>query len=309
MGGFLQLDDLLRGLTEEGQKVSSGFFTVDTRTALEKLSKFQLASPHQYCLRWLQAAVAGGARTFNWHSSPSQVSAEMEGFLLDPDQLGHLPTLLLEPQAGRAEQHLSAGLNAVLKTGAKCITLRSGNHQAVWKPGSFHIEFKEIGLHGTKIEMVRFAGFQDFWKSFRGDLDPEWAMLHHQGACTPLNMGIQGLPPDRVIPELMSLYEARPASERCFAAEDGSPGFRVPPFNRSKNYPRRCKIYVVRRPGPSKLFPVKDGVLLQARWLAGHTGQVVLADVSHLATDQTGLGLVEDEAYQLLIKQVSLDLL
>jgi hypothetical protein len=311
MSGFLQLDDLLSGLSTEGEKVSSGVFTVDLRTAMDKLSKFQMASPYQYCLRWLQAAVAGRARTFNWNSSPTLVSAEMDEFVLDPERISQLPTLLLEPGAGRAEQHLSAGLNAALRTRAKCIRLRSGNYQGIWKPGNFQIEYKEMGLRGTKIVMERHVAlWRDlFLPRAPAGRDHEQHLLHHQAACAPLSLGIQGCAPERLIPELEACYRDFSAGELCFVATGERVGFKVPPFNRSRRYPDRCAVYAMKRPLPSQLFPVKDGVLLKSRRLEQHYGQIVLADVSHLTTDLTGLQLVEDEAYKMLIEQVSKDLL
>lgn len=308
MAGFLQLDDLLRGLSAEGEKVSSGVFTIDPRTAMEKLAKFQMASPYQYCLRWLQAAVAGGAKTFNWNSSATLVTAEIEGLVLDPAQITHLPTLLLEPEAGRAERHLSAGLNAALRTRAKCIRLRSGNYQGIWKPGNFHIECKEVGVRGTRIEMERHVALWRNWWISRPKVgfDQEQELLHYQSACAPLSLGIQGASPERRIAELAGLYRDFSSGERCYPS---SGGFQVPPINRSRSYPHRCSLFALRRPGTSELFPVMDGVLLKPRKIPGHVGQVVIADVSHLTTDLTGLQLVEDEAYRLLIDRISRDLI
>lgn len=308
MAGFLQLDDLLRGLSDEGEKVSSGVFTVDPRTAMEKLARFQMASPYQYCLRWLQAAVAGGAKTFNWNSSPTLVTAEIEGLVLDPAQISHLPTLLLEPEAGRAERHLSAGLNAALRTRARCIRLRSGNYQGIWKPGNFYIEYKEMGLGGTKIELERHVALWRNWWIARppGGRDEEQELLHQQSACAPLSLGIQGASPERIIAKLADLYRDSSPGERCYPSPRG---FQVPPINRSRSYPHRCSLFVLRRAGASELFPVMDGVLLKPRKIPNHMGQVVVADVSHLSTDLTGLQLVEDEAYKLLMSQVSQELL
>ena len=45
MSGYLQLDDLLRGLSAEGNKVSTGVFTLDLDTAMKKLARFQMACP------------------------------------------------------------------------------------------------------------------------------------------------------------------------------------------------------------------------------------------------------------------------
>ena len=43
MAGSLRLDDLLSSLCTEAQKDSSGAFTMDATTAMEKLRQFQLA--------------------------------------------------------------------------------------------------------------------------------------------------------------------------------------------------------------------------------------------------------------------------
>ena len=306
MSGYLQLDDLLRGLSAEGNKVSTGVFTLDLDTAMKKLARFQMASPYHYCLRWLQAAVAGGATYFNWRSSANWVSAEMEGFTIDPAHFPRLPTLLLEPQASRAEQHLSAGLNAALLTRARCIRLRSGNYEGIWKPGNFCVERREMGLQATKIEMERHSGlWRNLWtRSSPGGRDHEQQLLHHQAACAPLSLGIQGYAPDRLIPELAFAYGKSIKPARHHAAPERA-GFWAPPLSRSQRFPERCSLYLIRRHGPSFLYPVLDGVLLRPRELKGKAGQAILADASHLKTDLTGLELIEDEDYKRFIKSFS----
>jgi len=86
-----------------------------------------LADTYQYCLRWLQAAVAGGALCFNWTSSARSVFVEIDGLVLEPARLAQLPSLLLDPAASRAEQHLAAGLNAAISTRMNSVRLCSGN--------------------------------------------------------------------------------------------------------------------------------------------------------------------------------------
>lgn len=67
---------------------------------------------------------------------------------------------------------------------------------------------------------------------------------------------------------------------------------------------RPCWLYAIRRRGPAQLYPVRDGVILPPLGLKDRIDFVVLADVSPLTSDLTGLQVVEDEAYQLLLGQM-----
>ena len=272
---------------------------MEAASALEKLRKFQLADPFQYCLRWLQAAVAGGAISFNWQSSRTQVTVEMEGFVLDPERISQLPRLLLDPNAPRAEQHLSAGLNAAIRTEMSTVRLRSGNTVVTWTPAGFQSEYKEMGLQGTKLELNRGSG-HNFWHILGRSRDREQKYLHSQAACAPLSLGIQGSAPERRLPrgeELGGNHEHwEPA---C------SGGFRPPHCSRGRRYPDRCALYCSdldpRRPH-SLLFPIRDGVLLPVEEIhPGKQGKLFLVDVSLLKTDLTGLQLVHDQAYQEMV--------
>ena len=51
-----ELSELLRQAVAEGNKDSSGHFTLDAHRSVKKLADFQLPSPAAYLLRWVQAA-------------------------------------------------------------------------------------------------------------------------------------------------------------------------------------------------------------------------------------------------------------
>ena len=279
---------------------------MDAATAMEKLRQFQLADPFQYCLRWLQAAVAGGATTFNWNSGPTRVTVEIEGFVLNPGRASLLPRLLLDPTASHAEQHLSAGLNAAIGTDTSTVRLRSGNTVVSWSPGRFHCEYKEMGLRGTKIELNRSKS-HSFWHVMGRSRDRETRYLHSQAACAPLNLGIQGRAPERHLPRSESLSGF---NERWRPAEPGR-GFRPPHCRPDRRYPERCSLYssdLTSRAARSLLFPIKDGVLLTIQEIhPDRPGKAYLVDASCLRTDLTGLQLVEDEAYQQLLRDLGED--
>ncbi|MFN8610685.1 MAG: hypothetical protein U0931_24305 [Vulcanimicrobiota bacterium] len=284
----LKLEDLLAGLNSEAEKESSGVFTLDERSALKRLAQFQLADPFQYCLRWLQAAVAGRASYFNWRNDNFSCYAELGGYVIDPKRIAGLPTLLLDSQAGRAEQHLSAGLTAVLRTHTKEIRLRSGAFQATWRPGQFQFERKELGLDGTKIELLFNLG--------RTDAHKESDLLHAQ-ACAPVSMSIGPQAPRRKIGRLADFYGAELREHLVHSARHE--GFHPPPFRLDKNYPR-CRLYLARLTSKqnnlqSLLYLVRDGVWLSPRPLADVTNTVVFADASHLQADLTGLQIVENQ--------------
>ena len=304
MAGSLRLDDLLSSLCSEGRQDSSGAFTMDAATALEKLRKFQLTDPFQYCLRWLQAAVAGGALTFNWQSNRTRVKVEMDNFVLDPDRISLLPGLLLDPRASRAEQHLSAGLNAAILTEMSSVRLCSGDMVVTWSAAGFHSESREMGMRGTQIELQRGKS-HSFWHIIGRSRDREQKYLHSQAACAPLSLGIQGAAPERRLPRS---EEFAGYNESWLTAPAGC-GFRPPQCWSDRRYPERCSLYtseLVYSRRHSLLFPIKDGVLLSVEEIfPGKQGRAFLLDASPLKTDLTGLQLVKDEAYQKVVDELA----
>lgn len=339
MGKDLSLDDLLHSLTQEGEQDSSGQFTLDIGKAAEKIRSFQLADPFQYCLRWLQGAVAGRARLFQWKSSPLAVDCLIDGMTLDPQRIPRLPGLLFENQATPAERHFSAGLNAVIQTKARAVHITSGTVKGTWRSGGYTQIQREKPFPGIHIEMERSRGdiLSQLWHAANHHhvgsragsptaRDREQTLLHKQGACAPLVMDIQTFTPDweltykepfnpwRIFTGLFeSLVRPPFVSENWKPPEGGLPGFYPRPRNRAQMLmqqalPPLCRIYHARPRHPhqhSFLYPVREGVLLPClEILQGQPGGVFMADVGHLHTDLTGLRLVQDEAYRELLAEL-----
>lgn len=339
MGNELSLDDLLHSLTHEGEQDSSGQFTLDINKATEKIRSFQLENPFQYCLRWLQGAVAGRARLFQWKSNPLSVDCHIDGMTLHSQRIARLPGLLVENQASPCERHFSAGLNAVIKTKARAVHITSGTIKGSWRPGGYtQSELKEP-FQGIHIELERSPRdiLSQLWHAAnhhhvgskagsRTARDQEQTLLHNQGACAPLILDIQNFAPEweltyqepfsawRLLTGFFEGLIAPPfRSEHWKPLKDGQPGFYPRPRNRPtpggrKAIPPLTSIYLARPRHPHQhtlLYPIKDGVMLpHLEILKGRAGGVFLADVSDLHTDLTGLRLIQDDAFRALVQEL-----
>ena len=116
----LTLESILEDLQRQGERDSSGRFTINPREALPKLKHFLLPDPHAYILKWLQAAVCSGATAFRLDSGTYHVQVEIHDI--------RLPTifveLLQETRSGDAAlEHLAVGLHTCLGTRAESIGL------------------------------------------------------------------------------------------------------------------------------------------------------------------------------------------
>lgn len=215
MAGSLTVEDLVQGLQGEARHDSAGTFTLDAARAAEKMRNFQLPNPYLYCLKWLQAAVAGGARSFEWDSTSSRICAEIVDWHVPLEQLSRLPTLLFEPGVGRAVRHLAAGLNAVIKTKARSLTVTGWDGRkglrACWMPGDFRLEEVAGSPAPPKlsIELQRNTQdrLQEWWYAAntfelgekRGQAqarDREQQLLHAFGGLAPLQLVIQKHQPE-----------------------------------------------------------------------------------------------------------------
>jgi len=332
----LQLEDLVSGLCQEGIVDSSGRFTLDRSRALEKMRQFQLPNPYVYCLKWLQAAVAGGATHFHWNSDPKRVQVHMVGLSLEPELLPALPTLLVDDRAGPCERHLSAGINAVIRTRARELSVASWDgrrgSRAIWKSEQFEQQAwtPEESQPQVFIELLRtgLERWKEWWYAAnhhyvgetRGSInarDREQKLLHHAAALAPLRVTIQGLGPDfelRASPslrsQLLSLTMLRnPYGFRTVSvvpAEEG--GFSVDRISRA-GQGRPCRLFVATPHIPpefSTLYLVRDGLMLEPeRILPGQPGRVFIACARQLKVDLSGLNIVRDAHWEALVEQLS----
>ena len=211
----LTIDDLLEGLREEGARDSSGAFTVDLSRAAEKMRSFQLPNPHFYCLKWLQAAVLAQAARFIWRSDRSQVSVNIPGMALPLERLSALPSLLFESGVTAAERHMAAGLNGVIQTKARSLTLSSWDGQqgrrVVWSSGRCQVTSYDLPGEPATTSLLLERTPADKWAEFWYAANHHWVghslgkpnardreqkILHQRGAYADLRLDIQGYPPD-----------------------------------------------------------------------------------------------------------------
>ena len=331
----LQIEDLLNGLCREGEVDSSGQFTLDRSKALEKMRAFQLDNPYAYCLKWLQAAVAGGARSFAWESNPKWVRARIQHMNLNPELLGLLPSLLFDSRGSVAEKHLSAGLNAVIQTKAQSLSVSwsDGLHgvQAVWRSGRFEqatflppdptpqVEVTMVRTPQDRLREWWYAANYHHIGEVRGGRqarDREQQLLHESSGFAPGHVSIQGVLSDfqlratpTLLSQLRSLLTLRSAygfrTATMVAAEKD--GFYLDRISTIANG-RRCRLFLATPHTPpdfTVLYLVRDGVTLEPQHiLEGLPGKVVVACAQRLKTDLSGLRIVTDENWEALVEEV-----
>ena len=111
---FEPLEDFLDSLRDDGRKESSGEFTLDSLRALEKMAGSQMASPYEYVLKLVQAAIATEVAVT---ASGSSVTVLFDTAPLRREHMHDLPRWILQPcrqGPDRYLTHLAIGLNAAL---------------------------------------------------------------------------------------------------------------------------------------------------------------------------------------------------
>ncbi len=327
----LTLESILEDLQRQGERDSSGRFTIDPSQALPKLKLFRLPDPHAYILKLLQAAVRGGAGAFHLQSGTEQVQVSMPGVILPLDRL---PTIFLElleetRSGDPALQHLAVGLHSSLGTRAQSITLAywdgqrglrmqwrvSGQTVEEWKfqgppvcrvvleraREEFFRELKEK-LHGRPVFSMLFGGSAGY--------DNEQRLLHGTGDLAPLEITINGRPLQPSVFSFRRFQGFWPkkelfVTEHCFAV-DQAPGFRLPPWNQASLSVGRCPPHrygayaaQLSRQGAHHFFMLRDGVMLRSIQLdAMETAYMVVLDGCQLTTDLTTLQFIEDDLFR-----------
>lgn len=114
---------MLTQIRQEGQRDSSGVFTIDFLSARHKLARFALQEPSQSLLCLVQSAIVGGATQVELrrkrHLFRSSFQLTHDGLPLSEAEPEHLAQVLMFPLEP-AEPHLrrfSMGFNAVAETG------------------------------------------------------------------------------------------------------------------------------------------------------------------------------------------------
>jgi hypothetical protein len=328
---MLTLESILEDLQRQGQKDSSGRFSLDPSQALPKLKQYRLPDPHAYVLKLLQAAVRGGASTFDLHSGTGRVAVQMSGIRLPIERLPHVfLELLAESSSGNpALEHLAVGLHSSLGTRAQAIRLHYWDGQRgvkiEWRvDGQSVKDWASCGPPLCRVELERVR--QELWREVREKLnsrpifsmlagasagyDNEQLLLHGTGDLAPLAVSINGkpLPPSstsfsrfrRFLPS-RKLFKL----EYCFGAGDG-PGFRLPDreqatlsMGRTPSCHYGAYLAMQNGQGPQHLLIVRDGVLLRRmQFDSSQPCFVMILDGYQLTTDLTTLSFIEDDYFR-----------
>ncbi len=327
----LTLESILEDLQQQGEKDSSGRFTLDARQALPKLKRFRLPDPYAYILKLLQAAVRGGASAFHLHSGTGQVQVAMEGVRFPLERLPHIFLELLdETRSGDpALEHLAVGLHSSLGTRARSIALAYWDGQRGlrihWRVDGQTVEdWKSQGPPVCRVVLERAR--EDLFRELREKLhgrpalsmlfggstayDNEQRLLHGTGDLAPLEVTINRKPlqPSRFsFRRFQGLWPRKElfVSEHCFPVQD-APGFRLPNWSQAnlsigRRESHRYGAYAAHlsRQGAHHFFLVRDGVILRRMEMdAADSAYMVVLDGHQLNTDFTTLQFVEDERFR-----------
>ncbi len=142
-GGGIPLERALtthiEELLEQGQKESSGRFTLDPRRARELLRQWQLAEPHHYVLSLVSALVGLGAKSIRVLASTEAVELRAEGVELNQELLRHPLQALFQKESSPAERELAMGINAALGWEGARVRLSGSGWLGDYQASEFHL--------------------------------------------------------------------------------------------------------------------------------------------------------------------------
>lgn len=192
------LDGLLAELRAGGEVDSSGRFTLDRAQARAKMQKFQLVDARRYVLELVQAAALRGATAIAFDIDADDMRMRFDGERFTGEELGELWGSIFvdgDQRPLRGLRQLALGLNAGLGLGPRRITVRSGGHQLVLRPGVDELLTSlDPPVAGTTIHLeqrVRFGLVVEFFKNIGGRLAEE-VHLRERCAHTPLAVSLDG---------------------------------------------------------------------------------------------------------------------
>lgn len=284
-------DDVLSGLLGElragGELDSRGRFTLDRAQARAKMQKFQLVDARRYVLELVQAAVLRGASEVVFDIDADDMRMRCDGACFSGEELGELWSSIFadgdEPLL-RGQRQLALGLNAALGLGPRRITVRSGGHQLVLRPGADEQLTAIEPIAGTTIHVeqrLRLGLIVDFVRNISGRLGEE---LHLRERCVhapvPVRLDGVGISAGLTVAGAIAAHE--------FAAS-GLVGV----------------VALVPGAAPASLRLVKDGVWIDALPLE-HCGPGIVAVVAgeRLRKDVSLAKIVADEALKQAVREV-----
>jgi hypothetical protein len=218
----LNLEDLLSGMREEGEVISSGAdFTLHISKAKGKLKKFQLSNPNFYVLKLVQSAVLAGATKVEMESQAHQLSLKHNGRAPSPDQLQDLMQFLFLKEEESKPEHkaikrLASGVNTAVAAHAReliveCHQEDESYRQSWTSEGSQFADLesrgKAQGVHfllkrkasdvATSLRHVGDTRLLDMAKGNRNSIQKEEAALWDRCIYAPIEILVNGERVDR----------------------------------------------------------------------------------------------------------------
>ena len=128
-------------LLQQGQKESSGRFTLDPVRARELLRHWQLAEPHHYVLSLVSALVGLGAEAVELSCDKQVVQLQGRGLRLADELLHHPLQALFQSDSSPASRELAMGINAALAYPESQVFLWSGSGLCGdYRPAKFRVQ-------------------------------------------------------------------------------------------------------------------------------------------------------------------------
>jgi hypothetical protein len=184
------LSGLLGELRAGGELDSRGRFTLDRVQARAKMQKFQLVDARRYVLELVQAALLRGAIDVQFDIDADDMRMRFDGASFGAEELGELWASIFadgDEALLRGQRQLALGLNAALGLGPRRITVRSGGHQLVLRPGADEVLTAIEPVTGTTIHVeqrLRLGLIVDFMRNIGGRLEEELHLRERCAHCT-----------------------------------------------------------------------------------------------------------------------------
>lgn len=313
------IEKYLREYSSDGQRDSSGVFTISAEKALAKMASYQLPRPSSWILKMVQAGVSSGAREIAISQTSRSSRITFQGGQLG--SLKELVALCTDPQAlvTPGQEHLLIGLRSVAMARQRPVLMLEEPvdgvpSHALWSGGSqlsaieparpgtglfrrtpqdrsltFHVGDSALGE--TRDEKAQRGIQRVVAEEFRD-------LVANAVACpVPLTLDSRrvdhfGLD-DISFHRMPLLFGAEP----CQEGESGlplSPAVRLTENTEPTLYGAAWTVYLTDRPRSSEICWVKDGVVCQTDLLPAMKSPFLLRlflCAQNFETDLTGLQL------------------
>lgn len=182
----------LEELQQEAQFESQGRFTLDTATALSKLST-RLLQPEDCLLYLLQSAVASGATWVSVHSGPGELVLAHDGFFPEPEQAADILGWALGSGSAPdqvAQHRLGMALAAALTPPGLGLQLEFADGSAI-SIGPKPFKNPKPATRGSA--MIHIPIRQTLWGRFLGtSRSPALRRLRERARFAPVHLTING---------------------------------------------------------------------------------------------------------------------